>query len=121
MPQTIFEIHDELKRVPFVVQKHYGTNRYAIVICSIQNDSKGMYARGYPMNFNPLTMSYTYSNHFEDYDSWRKYMIVPAANKEEWISIPYELFSDKVLMDVYFKLKEKADNERSKQKKYEQR
>jgi hypothetical protein len=121
MDKTIFQLHKEAGKVPFVVAKEWWRDRFAIVVCSVQDDEKGQYARGFSISFNSTSMGFEYSNYLEKYEAWRKYMLIPASSKPEWVGLPNEFFNYSNLMEIYNHLKQKAQNARNNQSKIERR
>lgn len=110
--KTIFEIHDEVAKLPFVVRKEYWRHRFAIVVCSISESDKGSYARGYSIKFDENVFDFQYSDYLSKYDIWNRQMLIPNSNKEEWELMPLDFFIDENLMKLYNQIKEQKQNER---------
>ena len=110
--RTIFEIHDEVGKLPFVVRKEFWRHRFAIVVCSISENDKGSYARGYSIKFDEDKFDFQYSDFLDKYEIWNTQMLIPNSNKEEWEIMPLDCFIDENLMTLYNQLKEQKKNER---------
>lgn len=108
--KSIFEIWDEVGKLPFVVRKNFWRHRFAVVVCAINENDKGSYARGYSITFDEEKMDFVYSDYLSKYDIWNRYMLIPNSNKEEWELMPFDFFLDENLLKLYNQLKAEKQN-----------
>jgi len=106
--KTIFDIHKESGLLPFWVKKYWWDDEYGIIVCEIQQNDKGNYAKGFSIQFDGTKMAFKTSSFLDKYEIWQKHLLIPMASKEEWVEMPVEFFRRSVIMAVYSELKQKA-------------
>ena len=114
--KTIFDIHKESGLMPFWVKKYWWGDEYGVIVCDIQENDKGKYARGFSIKFDGVKMAFTPSDFLDKYEMWQKHMLIPMASKEEWVEMPVEFFRRSEIMSIYSTMKQKAKNEHSSKK-----
>jgi hypothetical protein len=113
MPETVFEIYERINRIPFLVQKEWWNNRYAIAICDISTTKSGYLAKGFSISFDGVKMAFVYSNYLDKFNCWNKYLIVPASHNSEWIEMPYVGLDLGNIMKVFGVLQKKLYERRN--------